>query len=207
MLQKCRVIFSSFLGCYSKTEKKKRHVYCKSIIERSLAVSFSSWILSFACDSIDSSLPLHNEFLWEGDLIVILVTNVKIKFNVVFPFYWKKHPHIILVVSDDCHQFPIFSSFWFLFSLFLGVLATKNNLFKYMYRQHPFFLGILAISHIKGNNDIFIVSLLHNFPNAYFRLVQYPFVILTFLTPEKILLEIFHTLLETSHSLLLQNFT
>lgn len=137
MLQKCNVIFSSFSGHYSKAEKKKRrHFYSKPIIERSLAVSFSSWILSFACNSIDSSLPLHNEFLWERDLIVIPVTNVQVKFNVVFPFYWIKHPHLILVVSNDCHPFPIFSSFWFLFALFLGVLATKNNLFKYMCNVH-----------------------------------------------------------------------
>lgn len=99
-----------------------------------------------------------------------------------FLFTGKKQPHLILVVSDDCHQFSIFVSFWFLFSLFLGALETKNNLFKYMYRQCPFLLGILVISHIKGNNDIFIVPLLHNFPNAYFRLVPYSFIILTFLT-------------------------
>lgn len=122
----------------------------------------------------------------------------------MLPFYWKKHPHIILVVSDDCHQFPIFSSFFFLFSLFLGVLAAKNNLFKYMYRQCPFFLGILVVSHIKGNNDISIVPLLHNLPNAYFRLVCYPFVILTFVIPEKILLEIFHILLETSQPIVVE---
>lgn len=67
-----------------------------------------------------------------------------------------------------------------------------------MYRQCPFLLGALVISHIKGNSDIFVVPLLHNFPNAYIRLVCYPFVILTFLTLGKILLEIFHLLLQNS---------
>lgn len=73
-----------------------------------------------------------------------------------------------------------------------------------MYRQCPFFLGILVVSHIKGNNDISIVPLLHNLPNAYFRLVCYPFVILTSVIPEKILLEIFHILLETSQPIVVE---
>lgn len=119
----------------------------------------------------------------ERDLIVIPVTNVQVKFNVALPFFLEKHPHHILVVSDDCHQFPIFSSFWVLFSLFLGVLATKDNLFTYMYRLCPFFLGILVISHIKGNNDIFIVPLLPScnfgFPHPWkntFRDLSLPIV-------------------------------
>lgn len=113
-----------------------------------------------------------------------------------FLFYWKKHPHHILVVSDDCHQFPIFSSFWFLFSFFLGEFWQLRKTFLRLYTDNVhFFLDILAISHIKGNNDIFIIPLLHNFPNAYLRLVHYPLVLLTFLTLGKILLGIFHTLL------------
>lgn len=62
-------------------------------------------------------------------------------------------------------------------------------------------------------NDIFIVPLLHNLPNAYFRLISYPVVILTFLILGKIFVEIFHKLLlqkstqEYKHLLLLLFFS
>lgn len=208
MVQKCDVIFSSFLDHYSKTEMKKREdTFIPNQLKRDsyLSLFHLKFYLLLVIQLTQVSLFIMN--FYERDLIVIPVTNLQVKFNVALPFYWKKHPHLILVVSDDCHQFSIFIFFQFLFSLFLGALETKNNLFKYVCRQCPFLLGILVMSHIKGNNDIFIVPLLHDFPNAYFRLV--PSIILTFLTLGKILLEIFHTLLlqnstqECKHPLLL----
>lgn len=81
----------------------------------------------------------------------------------MFCFLFLEKIHIILVVSNDCHQFPIFASY------------IGNNTY-----QRKYF------------NDIFIVPLLHNLPNAYFRLIPYPVVMLTFLILRKILVEIFH---------------
>lgn len=83
----------------------------------------------------------------------------------MFCFLLLEKIHIILVVSSDCHQFLIFASY------------IGNDTY-----QRKYF------------NDIFIVPLLRNLPNAYFRLTPYPVVILTFLILRKILVEIFHKL-------------